>query len=84
MTMPMAVRATGHDGHEPATLHRTIQRVIGEDLKACYRPPETLSHELFVLLLQIKERERRAKPEPERRAKTARRSAPRKEVTASA
>jgi hypothetical protein len=43
----------------PVTLHRTIQRMIGEGLREHYKPPQKLSHELFVLLMQMKEQERR-------------------------
>jgi hypothetical protein len=45
--------------NEPATLHRTIQLMLGERLRAYYRPPKKLSHELFVLMMQMKEHERR-------------------------
>jgi hypothetical protein len=44
---------------EPVTLHRTIQTMIGTGLRHRYKPPKKLSHELFVLLLQLKEQERR-------------------------
>jgi hypothetical protein len=47
------------DRDEPATLHRTIQLMLGERLRAYYRPPKKLSHELFVLMMQMKEQERR-------------------------
>jgi hypothetical protein len=43
----------------PVTLHRTMQKMIGEGLKEHYKPPQKLSHELFVLLMQLKEQERR-------------------------
>jgi hypothetical protein len=49
-------------------LHRIMQNMIGEGLKDRYAPPEKLSHELFVLMLQIREQERReklAKPQPQ-------------------
>jgi hypothetical protein len=45
-----------------------MQNMIGEGLKERYEPPQKLSHELFVLMLQIKEQERReklAKPPPQ-------------------
>ena len=45
--------------NEPVTLHQTIQMMLGEKLRAYYRPPKKLSHELFVLMMQIKEEERR-------------------------
>jgi hypothetical protein len=44
---------------EPVTLHRTIQTMIGAELRHRYKPPKKLSHELFVLLLQLKAQERR-------------------------
>jgi hypothetical protein len=47
------------DRDEPATLHHTIQLMLGEMLRAYYRPPKKLSHELFVLMMQMKEQERR-------------------------
>jgi hypothetical protein len=43
----------------PVTLHRIMQAMIGEGLKEHYKPPQKLSHELFVLLMQMKEQERR-------------------------
>jgi hypothetical protein len=44
---------------EPVTLHRIMQTMIGERLRERYKPPQKLSHELFVLLMQLKEQERR-------------------------
>jgi hypothetical protein len=44
---------------EPVTLHRIMQEMIGEGLRERYKPPQKLSHELFVLLMQLKEQERR-------------------------
>jgi len=35
-----------------------MQTMIGEGLKVRYQPPPKLSHELFVLLMQLKENER--------------------------
>jgi hypothetical protein len=46
---------------DPVTLHRVMQRLIGDGLKEHYEAPQGLSHELFVLMLQIKEQERREK-----------------------
>jgi hypothetical protein len=56
-------RATG-DTDQPVTLHRTIQMMLGEKLRAYYRRPKKLSHELFVLMMQMKEQERRAAATP--------------------
>lgn len=63
--------ASGQDTDEPVTLHRTIQMMLGEKLRAHYRPPKRLSHELFVLMMQIKEQERRAAAAAGRKAKMA-------------
>jgi hypothetical protein len=38
-----------------------MQRMVGDGLKERYEAPQKLSHELFVLMLQIKEQERREK-----------------------
>jgi hypothetical protein len=48
-----------HHADEPITLHRIMQEMIGEGLREHYKPPQKLSHELFVLLMQLKEQERR-------------------------
>ena len=58
-----SVRSAPADGktNEPVTLFRVMQTMIGEGLKERYKPPPNLSHELFVLLLQMKEQERRQK-----------------------
>ena len=66
--MAMAVRAAKLEGDDPVTLHRIMQNMVGDGLKERYEPPQKLSHELFVLMLQIKEQERReklAKPPPQ-------------------
>ena len=47
--------------NDPVTLYRTIQKMIGEGLREHYQPPRKLSHELFVLLMQLREEERRGK-----------------------
>ncbi len=56
MAVPVA-----DESNDPVTLHRVIQSMIGEGLRSHYRPPKKLSHELFVLLLQLKEEERKGK-----------------------
>jgi hypothetical protein len=48
-----------HEADEPITLHRIMQEMIGEGLRERYKPPRKLSHELLVLLMQLKEQERR-------------------------
>jgi hypothetical protein len=44
---------------EPVTLHRVMQAMIGEELRERYPAPQKLSHPLFVLLIQLKEEERK-------------------------
>jgi hypothetical protein len=39
-----------------------MQAMIGKGLRAHYKAPPKLSHELFVLLMQLNEQERRGKP----------------------
>jgi hypothetical protein len=57
---------------EPVTLHRIMQSMIGQGLRERYAAPQKLSHELFVLLMQLKENENRArKARPKQKAKTA-------------
>jgi hypothetical protein len=56
----MTDRVRDHDNAAPVTLHRIMQSMIGEGLKERYQPPQKLSHELFVVLLQLKEKERLA------------------------
>jgi hypothetical protein len=57
----MDVPAADHDGNDPVTLHRIMQTMIGEGLRERYQAPQKLSHGLFVLLMQLNEREREAK-----------------------
>ena len=57
----MAAYAVKIESDDPVTLHRVMQRLIGDGLKDRYEAPQSLSHELFVLMLQIKEQERRDK-----------------------
>ena len=57
------------DRNDPVTLHRVMQNMIGDGLKARYAPPKKLSHELFVLMLQLKEQEQRALKAKVQRAK---------------
>jgi hypothetical protein len=64
-------RADDAETDEPVTLHRTIQMMLGEKLRAYYHPPKKLSHELFVLMIQIKEQERRQAAALSRKTKMA-------------
>jgi hypothetical protein len=57
MAMPAA-----DECNEPVTLHRVMATVIAEGLQTHFQPQRTLSHELFVLLLQLKEEERKREP----------------------
>jgi hypothetical protein len=58
-----AVRAAARDDddNDPVTLHWIMQSMIGEGLKERYAPPQKLSHELFVLIMQLRENERQGK-----------------------
>jgi hypothetical protein len=58
----------GHGVDEPITLHRIMQEMIGEGLRERYKPPQKLSHELFVLLMQLKEQEHREAAAAKRRS----------------
>jgi hypothetical protein len=44
---------------EPVTLHQIMQTMIGQELRERYEAPQKLSHELFVLLMQLNEQERK-------------------------
>jgi hypothetical protein len=53
----MSNRRTAVDqSTEPATLYRVMQAMIGEGLREHYEVPQKMSHELFVLLMQMNER----------------------------
>jgi hypothetical protein len=52
-------RLAENQADQPVTLYRIMQTMIGERLRERYKPPQKLSHELFVLLMQLKEQERR-------------------------
>jgi len=54
-------RAAARDDNDPVTLHWIMQSMIGEGLKEHYKPPQKLSHELFVLIMQLRDNERRGK-----------------------
>lgn len=49
-------RAAVDQSAEPATLYRVMQAMIGEGLREHYEVPQKMSHELFVLLMQMNER----------------------------
>jgi len=43
----------------PVTLHRVMQAMIGEGLRERYQPPQKLSHQLFVVMMQLNELDRK-------------------------
>jgi hypothetical protein len=47
-------RAEG-ETERPATLYGVMQAAIAEGLQERYKPPQRMSHELFVLMMQINE-----------------------------
>ena len=49
-------RAVLDRSSEPASLYRVMQAMIGEGLREHYEVPQKMSHELFVLLMQMNER----------------------------
>jgi hypothetical protein len=57
---PVAETETRPD-NDPVTLHRTMQTMLGDGLRKHYQAPQKLSHELFVVLMQLNEEERRRK-----------------------
>ena len=49
----------------PATLFRVMQAAIGEGLKERFEPPRKMSHQLFVLMMQMNDRARRERAQAE-------------------
>jgi hypothetical protein len=45
----------------PATLHAVLKDAIGYGLRSRYQADKEIPHDLLVLLMQMKENERRAK-----------------------
>jgi hypothetical protein len=62
----MSGRATNDEPYEPATLFRVMQEAIGRELKQRFEPPEKMSHQLLVLMMQMNDRARRERGEAER------------------
>ncbi len=56
-----AAEALARRDNDPVTLHRTIQMMIGDGLREHYQAPQKLSHEIFVVLMQLREEEHRGK-----------------------
>jgi hypothetical protein len=52
----MSDRSPVDQSSEPASLYRVMQAMIGEGLREHYEVPQKMSHELFVLLMQMNER----------------------------
>jgi hypothetical protein len=53
---------TQHDRADgPVTLHAVLKDAIGHGLRSRYQPDNEIPHDLLVLLMQMKENERRAK-----------------------
>jgi hypothetical protein len=53
---------TQHDRTDgPVTLHSVLKDAIGHGLRSRYQPDNEIPHDLLVLLMQMKENERRAK-----------------------
>jgi hypothetical protein len=57
--------ATNDEPFEPATLFRAMQTAIGAGLKERYAPPRKMSHQLFVLMMQMNDRARRERAQAE-------------------
>lgn len=55
--MAYAVEQKLYDG--PATLHAVMTEAIGHGLRSRYKPDKEIPHELMVLLMQMREDERR-------------------------
>jgi hypothetical protein len=54
--------ATQYDVEEgPITLHSVLKDAIGFGLRSRYQPEKEIPHDLLVLLMQMKENDRRAK-----------------------
>jgi hypothetical protein len=45
----------------PVTLHAVLKDAIGFGLRSRYQPDKEIPHDLLVLLMQMKENDRRAK-----------------------
>jgi hypothetical protein len=55
----MSGHAAKDEPFAPATLFRVMQAAIGEGLKERLEPPRKMSHQLFVLMMQMNDRARR-------------------------
>ncbi len=61
----------GHDGTGgtgPASLHKVMRETIGFGLQQRYQPEKEIPHELLVLIMQMKENDKREKQVREQKA----------------
>jgi hypothetical protein len=61
----MSGHAANEEPFAPATLFRVMQAAIGEGLKERFEPPRKMSHQLFVLMMQMNDRARRERAQAE-------------------
>jgi hypothetical protein len=61
----MSGHAANDEPFAPATLFRVMQAAIGEGLKERFEPPQKMSHQLFVLMMQMNDRARREQAQAE-------------------
>ena len=57
--MAFTTQYEANDG--PVTLHAVLKDAIGYGLRSRYQPEKEIPHDLLVLLMQMKENDRRAK-----------------------
>jgi hypothetical protein len=65
----MSGHAANDESHAPATLLRVMQAAVGEGLRERYEPPQKMSHQLFVLMMQMNDRARRERVQAEQEAR---------------
>jgi len=65
----MSGRGPNDEPNEPATLFRVMRTAIAEGLQEHYAPPQKMSHQLFVLMMQMNDRARRERAQAEQAAK---------------
>lgn len=51
--------ATDQEANAPVTLHRIMQTMVAEGLRERYQTPQKLSHQLFVVMMQLNELDRK-------------------------
>ncbi len=67
----MSGHAINDGPYEPATLFRVMQAAVGNGLKDRYEPPQKMSHQLLVLMMQMNDRARRERAQAEQAEKKA-------------